>query len=119
MTGRFPAILDDPKVGEVARSLYDAGYSTVNTDIQVEGFIAASACEPTGYTLVRLKISCCAADAIAIRVHIDSPPPYPANTWVKATVRAVKDSGDQANNYVPSATVISKMRADIRSRWDS
>ena len=89
-----------------SRSLYDAGYSTVNTDIQVTAFIAESNCDDAGYSLVRLKISCCAADAFALRVHVDAPPPYPANTWVQATIRAVKDTGDQANNYVPTATVI-------------
>lgn len=91
----------------VQRSLYDSAYSTVNADIEVEAFISRSNCDGDGYSLVRLKISCCAADAIAIRAHVDEPTQYPSNTWVKAVVRAVKDSGDQSDNYVPTATVIS------------
>lgn len=90
----------------ISRSLYDSAYSTANADVQVTGFITRSSCDGPGYSLVRLKISCCAADAIALRVHIDGPPPMPANTWVQATVRAVKDTGDQSNNYVPSVTVV-------------
>jgi uncharacterized repeat protein (TIGR03943 family) len=90
----------------VSRSLYDSLYSTANVDIQVTAFIAESSCDGAGYSLVRLKISCCAADAFALRAHVDAPPPYPANTWVQATIRAVENTGDQANNYVPAATVI-------------
>jgi uncharacterized repeat protein (TIGR03943 family) len=91
----------------VQRSLYDSAYSTVTTDIEVEGFVSRSNCDGDGYSLVRLKISCCAADAIAVRTHIDAPSQYPSDTWVRAVIRAVKDTGDQGNNYVPTATVIS------------
>lgn len=91
----------------VQRSLYDSAYSTAITDIEVVGFISRSNCDGAGYSLVRLKISCCAADAIAIRVHVDAPTQYPSNTWVTAVIRAVKNSGDQGDNYVPTATVIS------------
>jgi uncharacterized repeat protein (TIGR03943 family) len=91
----------------VHRSLYDNAYSTANTDIEVEGFVSRSNCDGDGYSIVRLRISCCAADAIVVRTHIDSPPPYPPNTWVRAVLRAVKDTGDQSNNYVPAATVVS------------
>lgn len=91
----------------VQRSLYDAAYSTATTDIQVEGFVSRSNCDGDGYSLVRLKISCCAADAIVIRTHVDAPTRYPSDTWVRAVIRAVRDTGDQGNNYVPTATVIS------------
>ncbi len=90
----------------VQRSLYDSSYSTVSSDVRVIAFIAESPCDDNGYSLVRLKIACCAADAFALRTHVDAAPPYPANTWVEATIRAVKDTGDQSDNYVPSATVI-------------
>lgn len=94
----------------VNRSLYDSSYSTVTSDIQTTAFIAESSCDGAGYSLVRLKISCCAADAFAIRAHVDAPPPFPANTWVQVTLRAVKDTGDQADNYVPTATVVAMTR---------
>ncbi len=91
----------------VQRSLYDSAYSTVGTDIEVEAFVSRSNCDGDGYSLVRLKISCCAADAIPVRVHVDAPTQYPSDTWVRAVIRAVKDTGDQSNNYVPTATVVS------------
>jgi uncharacterized repeat protein (TIGR03943 family) len=91
----------------ISRSLYDSAYSTVNTDIEVTAFIARSQCDGPGYSLARLRISCCAADANALRVHVDGPAPYPPDTWVIAVIRAVKGTGDESNNYVPSATVVS------------
>ncbi len=91
----------------VQRSLYDADHSTAMTDVEVVAFISRSNCDGDGYSLVRLKISCCAADAIAVRVHVDAPTQYPSDTWVRAVIRAVPDTGDQSNNYVPSVSVIS------------
>ncbi len=40
LTGRFPAILDDPKVGEVARSLYDDARAMLDRIIQEKWFTA-------------------------------------------------------------------------------
>jgi 5-methyltetrahydrofolate--homocysteine methyltransferase len=40
LTGRFPAILDDPKVGEVARSLYDDARKMLDLIIQEKWFKA-------------------------------------------------------------------------------
>ena len=40
LTGRFPAILDDPKVGEVARSLYDDARKMLDRIIQEKWFTA-------------------------------------------------------------------------------
>jgi 5-methyltetrahydrofolate--homocysteine methyltransferase len=40
LTGRFPAILDDPKVGEVARSLYDDARAMLKRIIQEKWFTA-------------------------------------------------------------------------------
>lgn len=89
------------------RSLYDAAYSTATTDIKLTAFVARSSCDGNGYSLARLGIACCAADAFVQRVHVDGLPTLPLNTWVTAIVRAVKDSGDEGTNYVPTVTVIS------------
>ncbi|AZI58276.1 TIGR03943 family protein [Nakamurella antarctica] len=90
----------------ISRALYDSSYSVVDEDVRVTVFVVPSSCKEGGYDLVRLRISCCAADAFAQRVHVDGDSPVPANTWVNATVRAVKDTGDEGNNYIPSATVV-------------
>ncbi len=40
LTGRFPAILDDPKIGEVARSLYDDARKMLDLIIKEKWFTA-------------------------------------------------------------------------------
>src|SRR5208337_954094 len=40
LTGRFPAILDDPKVGEVARSLYDDARKMLDRIVREKWFTA-------------------------------------------------------------------------------
>ncbi len=97
----------------INRALYDSSYSVVDNDIQVVGFIVPSKCDDGGYSLVRLAISCCAADAFTLRVHIEGAPPLPANTWVNAVVRAVKDTGNEGNNYLPTATMISYQQIPV------
>lgn len=97
----------------INRALYDSSYSVVDNDVQVVGFIVPSKCDDGGYSLVRLAISCCAADAFTLRVHIEGAPPLPANAWVKAVVRAVKDTGDEGNNYLPTATMISYQQIPV------
>jgi uncharacterized repeat protein (TIGR03943 family) len=94
----------------ISRSLYDSAYSTVDTDIEVTAFVARSECDGSGYSLARMRISCCAADAYPLRVHIDGPSPYPSDTWVTAVIRAVKDTGDEGDNYVPTATIVQSHR---------
>jgi 5-methyltetrahydrofolate--homocysteine methyltransferase len=41
LTGRFPAILDDPKIGEVARSLYDDARKMLDLIVKEKWFTAA------------------------------------------------------------------------------
>ena len=72
----------------------------------VTGFIAAP---ETGRTVATrspaMVISCCAADANPMRVHVAGTAPYPANTWVDAVVLAEPGTGTLANDYVPGVTV--------------
>jgi hypothetical protein len=42
-----------------------------------------------------------------MRVHVDGPPPFPENTWVRAVMTAYPGSGTLANEYVPTASVAS------------
>ena len=58
-----------------------------------------------GYTIARVVISCCAADANPMRVHVAGTAPYPANTWVTAVVQAEPGTGTPANDYVPGVIV--------------
>jgi uncharacterized repeat protein (TIGR03943 family) len=90
----------------VLRALYDNERSVSRTPVTVTGFIAdAGTGQSGGYTIARVVISCCAADANPMRVHVAGTAPYPANTWVNAVVQAEPGTGTLANDYVPGVIV--------------
>jgi len=92
----------------IQRALYDANGSVSRRTVTVTGFIAPAGKDFTGgYSIAQLIISCCAADARAIQVHVDGHAPYPANTWVTAVVTAYPGSGTSDNDYVPTVSVAS------------
>lgn len=98
----------------VLRSLYDADRSLdTGTPVTVTGFIApAGDGFDTGYTIARMSISCCAADANPLQLHVDGTMPYPSNTWVQAVVVNVPNTGTLDNDYVPTVTVNSMQTID-------
>lgn len=90
----------------ILRALYDPENSVTQTPVTVVGFVGPSGEGFTaGWTLARLSIACCAADASAIRLHVDGSEPYPTDTWVRAVVTAVPGTADRANEYVPTVQV--------------
>jgi uncharacterized repeat protein (TIGR03943 family) len=92
----------------VLRSLYEAKPLITRTPVTLVGLVApAGKGFTSGYTLARLTISCCAADANPIQIHVDGPPPFPANTWVAVVGKSVDGSGSSANDFVPTAVVSS------------
>jgi uncharacterized repeat protein (TIGR03943 family) len=95
----------------VLRALYDSAGSVTKHSVTVVGFITPAGTGFTdGYSIARIAIFCCAADANALQLHVSGAAPFPANTWVQAVVTAVPGSGTQANNYVPSVKVASIIR---------
>jgi uncharacterized repeat protein (TIGR03943 family) len=95
----------------IQRALYDPTGSVTAHQVTITGFIAPAGDHFTdGYSIAQLIISCCAADARAIRVHVDGTAPFAANTWVTAVVTASPGSGTLANEYVPSVSVASISR---------
>ena len=109
----FPNLPDtqDPPLAlkaTVLRALYDSAGSVTKHSVTVIGFITPAGTGFTeGYSIARIAIFCCAADANALQLHVSGATPFPANTWVQAVVTAVPGSGTQANNYVPSVKVTS------------
>lgn len=96
----------------ILRALYDGDNSVSRNPVTVTGFIAGPGeGQSGGYTIARMIISCCAADANAMRVHVDGAAPFPANTWVTAVVSAKEGTGTMANDYVPTADVQSIQKA--------
>ena len=109
-TMHFPALQgEDPQLGIkefVLRSLYDADNSVDGVPVTVVGFIAPPGDGYTGgYTIARMVISCCAADANPMQLHVDGDAPYPSNTWVQAVVTNVSNTATMDNDYVPTVTV--------------
>ncbi len=92
----------------ILRALYDADNSVKDTPVTVTGFIApAGEGYTSGYTIARIVISCCAADANPMQLHVDGDPPFPVNTWVDAVVTVVPDTATMDNGYVPVVTLTS------------
>lgn len=90
----------------ILRALYDPQNSVTTNPVTVVGFVGPSGEGFTGgWTLARLSIACCAADASAIRLHVDGTEPFPTDTWVQAVVTAVPGTADRANEYVPTVLV--------------
>ncbi len=104
-TGSKP---DVPLSEFVQRALYDPTGSVTAHPVTVTGFIAPAGKNfDDGYLIAQLIISCCAADARAVRVHVDGAEPFAAGTWVTAVVTAYPGSGTLANEYVPTVAVAS------------
>jgi uncharacterized repeat protein (TIGR03943 family) len=61
------------------------GRSLAGHDVILEGFSSRSA--SGGWNLTRMVIRCCAADALAIQVHIDNAPDPGVNAWARVTGR--------------------------------
>ena len=76
--------------------------------VTVTGFVAPPGDGfADGYTIARMVISCCAADANPMRIHVADDPPFPPDTWVQAVVTAVPNTATLDNGYVPTVTVTS------------
>jgi uncharacterized repeat protein (TIGR03943 family) len=92
----------------VLRALYDPTQALATTPVTVTGFVAPAGDGFTGgYSVARMVINCCAADANPMQIHVEGTAPVPENTWVSAVVTAVPGSGSAANNYVPTVIVLS------------
>jgi len=112
-TMHFPALPAgaNPSIGMkdlILRALYDADNSVEGVPVTVTGFIAPPGDGYTdGYTVARIVISCCAADANPMQLHIAADAPFPANTWVDAVVTVVPNTATIDNGYVPTVTLTS------------
>ncbi len=111
-TMHFPALEGQNPPVEVKdlilRALYDADYSVREVPVTVVGFLApAGDGYNGGYTIARMVISCCAADANPMQLHVAGDAPYPANTWVQAVVTVDADTATLDNGYVPTVAVAS------------
>jgi len=116
-TEHFPALPGtDPAITIkefVLRALYDADNSVEGVPVTVTGFVAPPGQGYTdGYTIARMVISCCAADANPMQLHIAGDAPFPSDTWVNAVVTVVPNTATMDNGYVPTVTLTSATPID-------
>lgn len=107
--GEAPAI---PVVDLVARAAATPdGGALAGRDVTLTGFVVPAR-DGAGVDLARLVISCCAADASPVRVHLDDPralvgaPGGGADRWVSARVRLVPGTATRATGFVPTVSVL-------------
>ncbi len=113
---------DAPALGlldVVSRTAADPHGPITQRVIIVTGFLVPAARTPppgaTGLDVARLVISCCAADASAVRVHLADPEGVlggvgpggaEGDRWVAIRGRVVEGTGTAADGHVPTLSVI-------------
>ena len=98
----------------VSRTAADPHGPVTEREITVTGFVAAPIAAAAGLDLARLVISCCAADASAVRLHLADPSGRLAGVvpggaegdrWVTIRGRVVAGTGTSAERHVPTLSV--------------
>lgn len=102
----------------VSRTAADPHGPVTEREITVTGFVAPPVAAPpadaAGLDLARLVISCCAADASAVRLHLTDPSGRLAGVvpggaegdrWVTIRGRVVAGTGTPADGHVPTLSV--------------
>ncbi|WP_018683121.1 TIGR03943 family putative permease subunit [Actinokineospora enzanensis] len=93
-----------------ARAAWDSGNSLDNRRVRLTGFVVV---DGQNTYLARLSITCCAADALPVRVRLDGPRTtgYQNDTWLNVTGTLRPGSATEDDDYVPtlSATELTKI----------
>jgi uncharacterized repeat protein (TIGR03943 family) len=103
----YPPLLGDPAdlgMGDfVARAVWDDGRTLADRRVRLVGFVS-----PDGdgsWYLTRLGLSCCAADAYALKVRPLGAPDFPADSWVQVTGTWTPGGGTQEPGAIPQIQV--------------
>jgi uncharacterized repeat protein (TIGR03943 family) len=91
------------------RAAWDSGHSLDGRAVRLTGFVVH---EGRDTYLARVAIACCAADArpLTVRLTDGDLSRLADDSWLQAVVRVQPGSASKANDYVPSATVLSVRR---------
>jgi uncharacterized repeat protein (TIGR03943 family) len=74
----------------IDRALWDSNRSLDGTTVRLVGFVVHDDRVDDGFVLTRFQISCCAADAVPIKVAVSDAPADPVDDqWVEVTGRLV------------------------------
>lgn len=91
------------------RAASDARASLAGRTVQLDGFVADRAAGR--FTLARLVITCCAADAAPVTVSVRTPQQLPLNTWVRVTGRYAGHQDGNADVPVLRAASVTPIAA--------
>ncbi|HET6503686.1 MAG TPA: TIGR03943 family protein [Amycolatopsis sp.] len=82
----------------VTRAGWDATGSLNGRTISLTGFVTHT---PNSVLLARMVITCCAADAFPVTVHLDGAQAagYANDTWLEVTGQVVPGTATRADNY--------------------
>ncbi|MFG1960006.1 TIGR03943 family putative permease subunit [Nonomuraea sp. NPDC049028] len=100
-------------LGEFIGRAYDpAGTSLARQKVKLTGFVVSSAKKNRWY-VARMQISCCAADALALKVAVEGVPAPRENSWVAVTGSWIPWKGKIPNGYViPAMTATDVTKID-------
>jgi uncharacterized repeat protein (TIGR03943 family) len=89
----------DLTLGEFIARAYGSS-SLSGRRVRLTGFVVASR---GGWQLTRMRITCCAADALALEVAVEGVPAPPEDTWVRVTGTWIPWKNGIPRDYVPPA----------------
>ena len=111
---RFPALRPPTdgavnlRIGEfVDRAIWDEGGSLDDATVRLKGFVVHDPAAGDDFVLARFRISCCAADAIPVKIIVREGGPRPEeNQWLEVTGTLVdRPEVDQASGRFPPVEI--------------
>lgn len=93
----------------VTRAGWDANGTMNGRTVEISGFVVHTG----GQTLLaRLVISCCAADAAPVTVHLKGggADRFPSDTWLRVAGQVVPGTATEANSYTPDLVPVTVER---------
>lgn len=85
------------------RAWYEPIRSLAGKTVRLTGFVLPSPTKAEWY-IARMRISCCAADALTMKVIIRGAPAPATDTWVRVTGTWIPREGRPSDTYVPAMT---------------
>jgi uncharacterized repeat protein (TIGR03943 family) len=112
----YPTLTGDPadlSMGDfVARAVWDDGRTLAGQRVRLVGFVSPDEAEQ-GWYLTRLGLSCCAADAYALKVRPLDAPDFPTDTWLEVTGTWVPGGGTQEPGAIPQLQVETAVLTEV------
>jgi uncharacterized repeat protein (TIGR03943 family) len=101
------------RLGEfIGRAYAPSGTTLKGQQVKLTGFVVPSGKKNRWY-VTRMQMSCCAADALALKVAVEGVPAPKENSWVQVTGTWVPWKGKIPNGYViPAMTASDVTKVD-------